>query len=62
MTAGVALFLIALGAVLLFAVSASVAGVSLNTVGVILMVVGGIGLLWALLAQGDRARREPSSL
>lgn len=53
MTVGVSLFLIALGAILLFAVTASVAGVSLNTVGVILMIVGGIGLLYALLIQAS---------
>lgn len=53
MTAGVSLFLIAVGAILLFAVTASVAGVSLNTVGVILMIVGGIGLLYALLIQAS---------
>ena len=53
---GVSICLIAIGAILLWAVTASVAGVSLNLVGVILMVVGAIGLLVALLAAG---RREP---
>jgi hypothetical protein len=45
----VSLFLIAVGAVLRFAVSVSTHGFNLHTVGVILMVVGGIGLLIALL-------------
>jgi hypothetical protein len=36
--------LIAIGAVLAFAVSAQVAGIDIQTVGAILIVVGGIGL------------------
>lgn len=54
MTAGVGLFLIALGAILLFAVTTTVAGVSINTIGVILLVVGAIGLLYALIVQAGR--------
>jgi len=59
--------LIAIGAILKYAVTASVAGVSLATVGVILMVVGVIGLVLALLAtwRADRRRagmREPGVL
>jgi sulfite exporter TauE/SafE len=46
---GTSLFLIAVGAVLRFAVSVSTHGFNLHTVGVILMVVGGIGLLVSLL-------------
>jgi hypothetical protein len=45
MTIGFSLFAIALGAILKFAVDANVAGVSIGTIGVILMVVGGVGLL-----------------
>jgi len=41
---GVSIFLIALGAVLAFAVDVSTSGIDLNTIGVILMVVGVIGL------------------
>ena len=54
---GTSLFLIALGAILKFAVTASVAGVSIATVGVILMVVGIVGLVISLffLAQ-NRSR------
>ena len=44
MTIGTSLFLIAVGAILKFAVTAHVEGVNLHTVGVILMVVGGVGL------------------
>ena len=46
---GVSLFLIAVGAILAFAVDYAVAGVDIWTIGVILMVVGVIGLLMSLL-------------
>jgi hypothetical protein len=54
---GTSIFLIALGAILKFAVNASVSGISLATVGVILMVVGILGLAISLvwLRQPDRA-------
>jgi hypothetical protein len=45
---GTSIFLIALGAILKFAVTASVSGVSIATVGVILMIVGVIGLILSL--------------
>ncbi len=48
------IFLIGAGAILLWAVSASVAGVSLDIVGLILMIVGAVGLAAALLAAGRR--------
>lgn len=46
---GTSIFLIAVGAILRFAVHASVTGVSLHTIGVILIVVGAVGLLISLL-------------
>lgn len=46
---GFSLLLIAVGAVLAFAVTTAVEGVLLPTVGVILMGVGGLGLLIALV-------------
>ena len=49
---GVSLFLIAAGAILDFAVTVRTSGFNLNTMGVILMIVGGIGLLWSLLMWG----------
>ena len=58
---GSSIFLIALGAILKFAVTATVAGISIQTVGVILMIAGVIALLVSLLYMttwGDR-RREP---
>jgi hypothetical protein len=53
---GTSLFLIAIGAVLKFAVTASVSGISLATVGVILMVVGILGLVISLLFLLQRDR------
>jgi ABC-type antimicrobial peptide transport system permease subunit len=55
---GASLFLIAIGAILLWAVSATVAGVSINTIGVILIVVGAVGLLVGLLASQRADRRD----
>jgi Domain of unknown function (DUF6458) len=46
---GTSIFLIAVGAILKYAVTANVEGVALDTVGVILMVVGIVGLLLSLL-------------
>jgi hypothetical protein len=48
MTIGGSIFLIAIGAILKFAVTATVAGISIQTVGVILMIAGIIGLLIGL--------------
>jgi hypothetical protein len=45
---GTSLLLIAVGAILKFAVDASVQGIEIATVGVILMIVGVIGLLISL--------------
>jgi hypothetical protein len=53
------LFLIAVGAILTFAVSVFVEGVDLRAVGVILMVVGGIGLILGLF-RGASTRTERS--
>lgn len=46
---GVSLFLIAVGAVLTWAVTADVGSVDIDVVGVILMIVGAVGLLLSLL-------------
>jgi hypothetical protein len=48
-TLGFSLFLIAVGAILRFAVTASVAGIDIQTVGVILIVVGIVGFLISLV-------------
>ena len=49
MTSGISLFLIAVGAILYFAVNASVQGLEIDTVGLILMIIGVIGFLWSAL-------------
>jgi hypothetical protein len=45
---GTSLFLIAVGAILYFAVNADISGLEISTVGIILMVVGVVGLLISL--------------
>jgi phosphate/sulfate permease len=49
MTLGVSLFLVAVGAILRFAVTADVAGIDIQVVGTILIVVGIVGFLISLL-------------
>ena len=51
---GSSLFLIAVGAILAFAVNADVSGIEISTVGIILMIVGVIGLLISLFFLGER--------
>ena len=46
---GVSILLIAVGAILTWAVNASVSGLELDTIGVILMVVGILGLVVSLI-------------
>jgi Flp pilus assembly protein protease CpaA len=46
---GVSMLLIAVGAVLTFAVNATVSGVDINTIGWILMIVGACGLMISLI-------------
>lgn len=48
MTTGTSLFLIAVGAILRYAVTATVSGVSLTTIGLILMIIGVVGLVLSL--------------
>lgn len=45
---GTSIFLIALGAILYFAVNADISGLEISTVGLILMVCGILGLLISL--------------
>jgi len=46
---GVSIFLLVVGAILTFAVDVSTSGFSINTVGIILMVAGTLGLVLSLL-------------
>ena len=57
---GISVFLIAVGAILTFAVEVSVSGLEIGTVGVILMIAGAIGLLWSLLFLGGGWGRRGS--
>ena len=52
---GVSVFLMAVGAVLTFALEADADGINLDTVGIILMIVGALGLLVSLLFWRDAA-------
>lgn len=58
MTYGTSLFLIAVGAILRYAVTATVSGINLQTVGLVLIIVGVVGLLFSLLWFGAWARRR----
>jgi Domain of unknown function (DUF6458) len=58
MRIGSSLVLIAIGAILKFAVTASVSGISLSTVGVILMVIGVAGLVISLVLIGTARRTD----
>jgi hypothetical protein len=53
---GASIFLIAVGAILTFAVNATVSGVSIQTVGIILMIAGALGLIVTMLVFGPRRR------
>jgi hypothetical protein len=46
---GTSIFLIAVGAILRYAVTATVSGISITTVGLILIIVGIIGLVLSLI-------------
>ena len=56
MELGTSLFLIAVGAILTFAVNADISGIEISTVGIILMIIGAIGLLISLLYLAPRRR------
>ncbi|MEA2309721.1 MAG: hypothetical protein QOI65_2007 [Thermoleophilaceae bacterium] len=61
MTIGTSIVLIAVGALLKYAVTAHVSGIDLQTVGTILMLVGILGLILSLIytfAWSEAARRR----
>lgn len=49
MPLGTSIFLLAVGAILRYAVTATVSGVSITTIGLILMIVGALGLVLSVL-------------
>ena len=55
---GASIFLIAVGAILAFALDLAVGGVNLDMVGWILMGAGVIGLLWSLIAMNSAGTRR----
>ncbi|HEX6756594.1 MAG TPA: DUF6458 family protein [Mycobacteriales bacterium] len=57
MNIGVSLFLLAVGAILTFAVDVSISGLDLTTVGIILMIIGGIWFLLSLILLANRRGR-----
>ncbi len=57
MTIGSSIFLIALGAILRYAVTDSVSGVDLTTIGLILMIAGAVGLVIGLFVMTTASRR-----
>jgi Na+/proline symporter len=54
---GTSIFLIAVGAILKFAVDASISGLEISTIGVILMIVGVLGLIISLFYTTMATRR-----
>jgi hypothetical protein len=57
---GTSIFLIALGAILRYAVTGTVSGIDIQTAGLILLIVGVLGLILSLLLTSvwsDRRRR-----
>ncbi|MGK2929579.1 MAG: DUF6458 family protein [Acidimicrobiales bacterium] len=62
MATGTSIFLIALGAILTFAVETDISGLDINVVGVILMIAGAIGvvvsLIWIDRATAPRSERR----
>jgi hypothetical protein len=58
MTIGTALALIVVGAILRFAITTSVNGIAIHTIGVILMIAGAIGVVLWLIVWAPWARRR----
>lgn len=66
MGTSISLVLIAVGAILTWAVTSTVSGIDINTVGVILMIVGAAGLVLSLIFWstwgGFNSRRETTTV
>lgn len=58
MTIGAGIFLIAVGAILKFATNIHVEGISIDTVGVILMIAGAVGLILGIFQELIWSRRR----
>jgi len=56
---GTSIFLIAVGAILYFAVNADISGLEISTVGLILMIAGILGLVISIYMMSMASRRRP---
>ena len=56
---GTSIFLIAVGAIMRYAVTASTSGFSIHTAGLILMILGVVGLVVSLIWAVSLSRRDP---
>lgn len=56
------LVLIAIGAVLRFAITATTSGVNIHTIGVILMIVGAVGFIVSMLWMLNAAERDRAAI
>ena len=62
MTIGSSIFLIAVGAILRFAVTATVSGFNIRTAGLVLIIVGIVGLVLAIWYTFMYSRRADSTV
>ena len=58
MTIGASIFLIAVGAILRYAVDVTVSGIEIQTIGLILMIAGAVGLVIGLFLLTQAGRRR----
>ena len=58
MTIGASIFLIAVGAILKYAVDVTVSGIEIQTIGLILMIAGAVGLIIGLFLLASAGRRR----
>jgi hypothetical protein len=58
MTIGAGIFLIAVGAILKYATNIHVEGISIDTIGVILMIAGAVGLVLGIFQEFVWSRRR----
>ncbi len=59
---GVSVLLVAVGAVLAWAVTGDVQGVDVDAVGVVLMIAGAVGLIWSLVVSSAMPWRRQTTV
>lgn len=62
MRIGTSIFLLAIGAIIAFAVNYEISGISIDLVGYILMAAGIVGLIWSLIASQRSRSTETRTL